>query len=326
MSHGSQGMSQDATVIAVGAMTFGDHLCLAYSGDEERDAVLASYVRGGLLSRHRFVHVTDLPVTDVPLTDLPATGLHSTGLHSTGPDAGDAGRDPAVEYPPALEAAAYLGHVVTAPLGRFLDPEAGRAALEEEVDAEIARALALGYEGVRFTCEMSYSWGGWPGTEPFAVYEDACRRVFERPGSRAMALCQYDGRWFGPEQLRHLDARHAGRVRVDDLYDDGVLRITPTYTPPGLRLTGAIDESTLPAVEWALLEVAGRGGHFCLDLAGLDFCDMAGLRALVGSGRGGDGLERQVIIRDPPGYLHLMMRIAGWDAPPPGVYLVREPS
>ncbi|MEW2357967.1 MEDS domain-containing protein [Spirillospora sp. NPDC029432] len=266
--------------VAAGSMTFGDHLCLAYGGDEERDAVLAAYVRGGMLAGHRFVHVADA--------------------------GGEPGR-----YPPALETAASLGHVVTVPVDGFLDA----------ADAEIERALALGYEGVRYTCETSYSRGGWPGTAPFAAYEEGCRRVFERPGVRAMLLCQYDARWFGPEQLRHLDARHAARVRVDDLYDDGVLRITPIHAPPGLRLSGAIDESTLPAVELALAEMAGHGGHFCLDLADLEFCDVAGLRALVGAGTARNGLERQIILRNVPDCLRLIMHLAGWDSPPPGVYL-----
>jgi hypothetical protein len=43
---------------------------------------------------------------------------------------------------------------------------------------------------------------------------------------------------------------------------------------------------------------------------------MEGLRALLRARRSGAGMDRHVILRGVPGYLELMMRIAGLEAMP----------
>ncbi|MFC6886580.1 MULTISPECIES: MEDS domain-containing protein [Actinomadura] len=286
---------------AVGRMKFGDHLCLTYDNEEERYAVLMAYIRDGLRADHKIIYLADQENPRDVLERLAA----------------EAGKDE-----DALRTAADEGHLAIRPIieafmatGRF-DPDETVALLGTEIEL----ALVQGYDGVRITGETSFSVRGWPGTEHFAEFEHKCQQAFQAPGTRAMAICQYDRRWFGPDQLRILESCHDGRVRVDDLYADGVLTITPTFTPPGLRLTGAVDESTLPGLLEALHGAAGRAGHLCLDLSGLEFCDLEGLRVLIGAGREGASLERQVVLRGMPDYLGLMMRLAGWDSAP-GVYL-----
>ncbi|MEU5877623.1 MEDS domain-containing protein [Spirillospora sp. NPDC047279] len=273
----------------VGAMTFGDHLCLPYDNDDERNAILLDYIGDGLRSDHKVVYLS----AGVAAGDGAGSGIDGLlGRMTYGTD--DAA---------ALSAALAAGQLETGPW------DADEAAVLVGTAAGLARAQ--GYGGVRII------------REPDAAGASGCglERAFADPGVQAMAVCQYDRRWFAAAQVERLEACHDGRVVVNALHDDGVLVITPLYAPPGLRLAGAIDESTLPALRSALLG-ARRGPHLCLDLSRLDFCDMEGLELLVAAGRGGGvgGMERQVVLRGVPGYLDLMMRISGWEAVP-GVFV-----
>ncbi|MFC5179820.1 MEDS domain-containing protein [Actinomadura harenae] len=292
-----------ATAVAVGEARFGDHLALAFTGDEERYAVLAAYVRDGLDRDHKIVYMADQEDADAVLDRLAAVPAFA----DAGVDVREAAGDGRLAPRPVIEA--FMAS------GRF-DPDMTVDLLGAEVDL----ALVQGYRGVRITGETSFSLRGWPGTERFREFEHQCQEAFRAPGSRAMTICQYDRRWFGAEQLRLLLACHDGLVRVDDLHDDGVLRITPTFTPPGLALSGAVDESTLPALRAALDVAARREGHLCLDLSGLAFCDTEGLRAMLEIRTAGGPMDRQVVLRSVPGYLALMLRIASWDRLP-GVFV-----
>ncbi|MBO3751730.1 STAS domain-containing protein [Streptosporangiaceae bacterium NEAU-GS5] len=71
-------------------------------------------------------------------------------------------------------------------------------------------------------------------------------------------------------------------------YVDGTLRITPMDDRLGLSLSGALDQNGLAAVRSALAAASayaatrpdGPAG-FALDLTGLDFISVAGLRVLI---------------------------------------------
>lgn len=285
----------------VGAMRFGDHLCLSYDSDEERRAILTDYVRDGLCADHKIIYMSDdrpAPVVLSWLRQAPgAVDLDLTTAMATG------------QFVVRTAEEAYMA------TGRF-DPDE----IISLVATEIELALVQGYRGVRVTGEETFCLRGWPGTERFTEFERKIDQVFRTSRVDAMAICQYDRRWFDGPRLRRLESHHMGRVLVNDCFDNGTLRITPTFTPPGLRLAGAIDESTFPAVRDALRTAGGSVGHICLDLSRLEFCDMAGLRALVGARRSGNGMDRQVILREVPDHLALMMRIAGWESLP-GVYV-----
>jgi hypothetical protein len=64
------------------------------------------------------------------------------------------------------------------------------------------------------------------------------------------------------------------------VYDDGVLRMTATGRPPLVAIIGEIDEDTYPALVAMLTELA-RLTEIHLNLAGVQYCDLAGLRAIV---------------------------------------------
>ena len=108
------------------------------------------------------------------------------------------------------------------------------------------------------------------------------------------------------------------------VYDDGVLRITriPGFAQgsgpadgPGASyaLAGEIDESTVGGLAGKLAEVAADLGEVHLDLAALDYSDLAGLRVIVGLAA--DGRRRVVLHRVPP-HLGAILGIVGWDAAP----------
>jgi anti-anti-sigma factor len=105
-------------------------------------------------------------------------------------------------------------------------------------------------------------------------------------------------------------------VTAHGVYDDGVLRITATSNPPGLAIAGEIDEDTYPALVAKLEQLAGTS-EIHLNLAGVQYCDLAGLRAMIrlaGSGRRGD--SRQVVLHEVPPRLQTVLGILGWDITP----------
>lgn len=96
--------------------------------------------------------------------------------------------------------------------------------------------------------------------------------------------------------------------------DDGALRILRTVRPHGLRLDGEIDDETYPALLLALEAIAadGRPGDVHLDLSLVSFCDVAGLRAMVGLAERLGG-ERRVVLHAPAPPLRTILRVLGWD-------------
>ncbi|MEV1175803.1 STAS domain-containing protein [Nonomuraea sp. NPDC049784] len=78
----------------------------------------------------------------------------------------------------------------------------------------------------------------------------------------------------------------------------------------GLRIEGELDRSTLPALTGVLTSMAGRGS-FCVDLGGLPFCDVGGLRSLVTATadmRGGHVLT----LRSPSPQVRRLLILTGW--------------
>jgi len=176
-------------------------------------------------------------------------------------------------------------------------------------------AMVQGYTGVRATGEATWTLRGWPGSERFTEFEQKVDDAFRTSEINAMSICQYDRRWFSVKPLETLLHTHTDRVRMDDVYNDGVLRIAPTWTPPGLALHGAIEESTFAGLTSALTTIGEKTGHICLELGGVEFCDMAGLRTLLGAGTD-DGLQRQLLLRNCPQHIQGLLKIALWESIP----------
>ena len=113
------------------------------------------------------------------------------------------------------------------------------------------------------------------------------------------------------------DGESSGIAAGRAVYDDGVLRITEIYDPPGLAFTGEIDEGTYRALVGTLRERARRSGEIHFNLGGVEYCDLAGLRAIIlAAGAGADGRDRRLVLHAVPRQLQTVLHIVGWDATP----------
>jgi anti-anti-sigma factor len=107
------------------------------------------------------------------------------------------------------------------------------------------------------------------------------------------------------------------RAERHPAYDNGVLRITQVVSPAGLAIAGEIDEATYPALVTSLHELAEEHPVVHLDLSGVSYCDLAGLRAIVRLAvDGGAAHPRQVVLHGVPQHIRTVLAITGWDALP----------
>ncbi len=106
---------------------------------------------------------------------------------------------------------------------------------------------------------------------------------------------------------------------------DPTLQARFTQPPPVLHLAGDIDEWTYPSLIEVLAAAAATGwDRIRVDLAGVGYCDVAGLRAIMslaggpgqaGSTSGGASAGQVVLAHlHPP--LRSVLRILGWDTVP----------
>lgn len=96
---------------------------------------------------------------------------------------------------------------------------------------------------------------------------------------------------------------------------DDVLRITPANGAPGLIIAGEIDESSYPRL-MQVLTALNPHGDVHIDLSGVEFCDLAGLRAIVCVTERSDGDPGRLTLHAVPGRLRRILQILGWDEMP----------
>jgi anti-anti-sigma regulatory factor len=99
--------------------------------------------------------------------------------------------------------------------------------------------------------------------------------------------------------------------------DDDALRITSTSNPPGLTITGEIDESSYPVLLDSLA-AAARDLEIHIDLSGVTYCDLAGLRAIICLTEPSSRRRpaRCVVLHAVPQRFREILQILGWDATP----------
>jgi ABC-type transporter Mla MlaB component len=103
------------------------------------------------------------------------------------------------------------------------------------------------------------------------------------------------------------------------VYDDGVLRVTRSGSPPVVALAGEIDESTYPGLVAALAAAVDGQSEVHFDFARVAYCDLAGLRAIVcvtGADHDGNGSRKRVVLHRLSPELETVLRIVGWDCTP----------
>jgi anti-anti-sigma regulatory factor len=112
-----------------------------------------------------------------------------------------------------------------------------------------------------------------------------------------------------------------------DVYDDGVLRVTSTASPPMVVITGEIDESNYSGLVGALDMLANGRDEVHINLGGVNFCDLAGLRAIIRLAETGPGAHDRpgprLVLHAVPRQVLRVLQIVGWDTMPG---LVIEPS
>ena len=118
-------------------------------------------------------------------------------------------------------------------------------------------------------------------------------------------------------QVHDRPARAQGLVSVRNpelgiWHSHGALRIAVMRAPPGLALGGDIDEETYPALVEALNHIPPDNASLHVDLSAVTFCDLPGLRAIIGLA----DTSAPVILHGLPRPLRTVMKILGWDQTP----------
>jgi anti-anti-sigma factor len=94
------------------------------------------------------------------------------------------------------------------------------------------------------------------------------------------------------------------------VYADKQLVVTRTLAPIGLRFSGEIDINNCGAIATCLRAIAADEVDVHLDISGLLFCDISGIRAFVEvAQRREKGL---LMLHGLPPLLQTVMRVTGW--------------
>jgi transcriptional regulator with XRE-family HTH domain/ABC-type transporter Mla MlaB component len=105
------------------------------------------------------------------------------------------------------------------------------------------------------------------------------------------------------------------------IHQEGQLRVSVMADPPGLWLAGTIERANCAGLRAVLRRhLAGQRGDVHVDLSGLEFIDLAGLRLLAEIARELPG--RRLWVEHPAPLLYKVSLLAGWEVS----NLVRLPS
>ncbi len=242
---------------SVGQLLPGDHAWFSYSSDEEREHVVGAFVRDGLTTSEKVIYITDTEPGELP------------GLRSRGDP------DPA----PFLRSGQLIvlsrSEACLTAAGVF-DPGRMAASLE----GVLARAEREPFRGVRVTADMTWAMRQQSGHARMLDCEARVDAAIA-PSTSAIAICQIDRRSCTHDELTALKETHEVLVGADPDFDDGVLSITRTFRPRGLRLKGELDGARHTVFFEALQAVTAQGGEVHLDLAGLRFVDLGALSMMA---------------------------------------------
>jgi len=106
------------------------------------------------------------------------------------------------------------------------------------------------------------------------------------------------------------------------------LRITGIRGQDALAVAGEIDEDSYPALVDALGKLTAGLREIHINLAGVEYCDLAGLRAIIrlaGSAGRHDHEDTRLVLHEVPGYLAAVLQILGWDTTP-GLTIEKPPA
>lgn len=170
--------------------------------------------------------------------------------------------------------------------GGPLAPETMFAMFHEQT----AAARDEGYRGLRLVADMDWLLPGQPTTAAIVGFELLLDRVVAERG--ATVVCAYRTGSFPADAVVSAQAVHP--------HDLGVAEPPPfrlVAGPDGTwQLTGEVDAASAASFR-AALTAAGADGVCVVDVSGLDFIDVAGMRAVVGAARTSGATVRLVHAR-----------------------------
>ncbi len=205
--------TQPYSIVTMSGLEPGDHLCILYETEQQHQELLTTYIRDGLEHDQKVIYIVDSHTADVILKYLDKTGFPAAGYLASG------------QFSILTAEDSYLRN------GSF-DPGAMIDLLRREED----QALKEGYAAMRVTGEMTWVLRGHPGSERLIEYEARLNDYF--PGSRALALCQYDRWCFDSRVLLDIIATHPIVVIGTEAYDNFY------YVPHG-QFLGEEDSSSV---------------------------------------------------------------------------------
>ena len=94
------------------------------------------------------------------------------------------------------------------------------------------------------------------------------------------------------------------------VYADKQLVVARPLDPYGLTFTGEIDVTNCHAVAECLSTPFVGDGDVHLDVSGLIFCDISGIRAFVDAAA--ERKERRLLLHGLPELLQTVMKVTGW--------------
>src|SRR3954453_17530478 len=243
----------------------GDHVFWTFDGPSEFSAVVLSYLDEG---RRLGEQLLLTGASRVPLLD-------------------------ALASLPERDEMLASGQLEVRCMTELVDPARGVGPVEgvESYRSEVAAALGRGRTGLRVAADVTtLAQRGPVERRQLHVYE---RLADEMAATVALtALCLFDSSLdedvLRPLAVLHPDQHHGGRETLGCLCGRG----------PWLSLRGEVDFSIADAVLRALVDLArGAPGEVVLDLADLEFLDVAGARMLASAVRllGEVGVELRMV-------------------------------
>lgn len=265
----------------------GEHLCSFHSSEDEQRRLATAFVAGALGAGDRVVYFANEhpPATIGPL--LAMDGIDVAAPMRSG----------------QLEVLDFA--MLCDPPGK---PDLATALAVYRAEAD--RSRAAGYPGVRVAVEMGDFATKLGSLEAVASWENAAGHLFDDAG--ITGLCQYDARRFDEAARRCIAAEHAG-IAVDD----GTLPLatfSATEDPRGLNVAGELDLTTAPAFARALRGRAAMNSHVDVDLQGVTFADVAGLRTVFEVARELPS-DSRLVLRSVPAGMQRILGLLGWRDP-----------
>jgi anti-anti-sigma regulatory factor len=261
----------------------GEHACGRFARAVDGEQIVAAFVRDGLTREHKVLFLRDGD-------DVPAFTAQIAGWDPRIEPALESGQ---IEVRPAREA--YM------PDGEFQPERMLELIGEEEVGAR-----AAGYAALSATGEMTWALDAGVDSDALLEYE---RRLDEVTEPDTLMLCQFDQTRFGDAASAEIAAAHEVDISPALALIGAAGHISGAHIHHKLlRLAGTLDFTAADVV--SLVLDSNFDGDLRLDLADLDFIDVAGLRSLRGE------RSRALSIDAASQPVRRLLDLLGWDDAP----------